>query len=128
MSLAPTDRTGEGTTHLKEMVMTPRLRSSSCLLVIVAFASVYWATSFAQKSEEKKAAQSAPAGSVREWPADHIGGLIVEWTQARAHTREYLNWMPEDGIHFKPVAGGKSFAEGLLHLADTNFSFGLSRH
>lgn len=50
--------------------------------------------------------------------------LIKDWERAKAYTAEYLAAMPADKYTAKPVEGIRSFAEQMLHLAQS--SIGLS--
>jgi uncharacterized damage-inducible protein DinB len=49
---------------------------------------------------------------------------IKEWERAKAYTKEYLDAMPEHGYALKPTPEMRSFAEQMLHITDTNYSFG----
>lgn len=49
---------------------------------------------------------------------------IKEWERAKAYTKEYLDAMPERGYPLKPTPEMRSFAEQMLHITDTNYSFG----
>lgn len=49
---------------------------------------------------------------------------VKEWERAKAYTREYLDAMPERGYALKPTPEMRSFAEQMLHITDSNYSFG----
>src|SRR5215510_10334102 len=49
--------------------------------------------------------------------------MTADWTRARDYTKEYLDAMPDNGLDFKPTPEIRSFAEQMLHLANTNFNF-----
>lgn len=49
--------------------------------------------------------------------------MVKDWQRAKAYTAEYLDAMPESGYAFKPSQEMRSFAEQMLHLAETNYSF-----
>jgi len=68
--------------------------------------------------------QGAAPPPVKEYPKTRLEGMALEWTRARAYTKEYLDAMPEAGVSFKPTPEIRSFAEQMLHLANANFSFG----
>ncbi|PST83912.1 damage-inducible protein DinB [Pedobacter yulinensis] len=50
--------------------------------------------------------------------------LVAEWRRAKTYTLHYLETMPENKYSFRPVAGMRSFAEQMLHLADANYGLG----
>jgi uncharacterized damage-inducible protein DinB len=56
--------------------------------------------------------------------AGRIAMLTADWERAKLGTQEYLDAMPEEGIGFKPTPAIRSFAEQMLHIADTNYIFG----
>src|SRR5262245_55772950 len=87
----------------------------SSLAVSIALALVCFAQ---QASPGQNAGQA-----LKEYPNGRIDALVREWTRARDYTREYLDAMPEDGLNFKPTPEIRSFAEQMLHLANTNFIF-----
>jgi len=49
--------------------------------------------------------------------------MVEEWQRAKAYTKEYLDAMPADGYGFKPTPEIRSFAQQMLHLANTNYFF-----
>jgi uncharacterized damage-inducible protein DinB len=49
--------------------------------------------------------------------------MITEWQRAKTYTKAYLDAMPEDGYGFKPTPEIRSFAQQMLHLAETNYFF-----
>jgi len=49
--------------------------------------------------------------------------MVAEWQRAKAYTKEYLDAMPADGYSFKPTPEIRSFAQQMLHLANTNYFF-----
>jgi len=46
--------------------------------------------------------------------------IVKDWERAKAYTQEYLDAMPADKYGFRPVDGVRSFAEQMLHLAQSN--------
>lgn len=48
--------------------------------------------------------------------------MLVDWERAKSYTKEYLDAMPEKGINFKPKADMRSFAEQMLHMAQSTMS------
>jgi uncharacterized damage-inducible protein DinB len=49
--------------------------------------------------------------------------MVAEWQRAKTYTKAYLDAMPEDGYGFKPTPEIRSFAQQMLHLAETNYYF-----
>lgn len=47
--------------------------------------------------------------------------LAQDWQRAKAYTSSYLNTMPADDYSFKAVDSIRSFAQQMLHLAQTNY-------
>jgi uncharacterized damage-inducible protein DinB len=74
----------------------------------------------AQASEPAKPATVAP----RALPTARREAAIMDWEQARAWTKAYLEAMPAEHYGFKPVPEIRSFAEQLLHAAQGNFGIG----
>lgn len=54
---------------------------------------------------------------------DRVATWVAEWTRAKSGVLEYIDAMPEDGMAFKPVPAVLSFAEQMLHIATTQFTF-----
>jgi uncharacterized damage-inducible protein DinB len=46
--------------------------------------------------------------------------MLTDWQRAKAYTQEYLNAMPADKYTFRPVDSVRSFAEQMLHFAQSN--------
>jgi hypothetical protein len=46
--------------------------------------------------------------------------MIKDWGRAKAYTQEYLDAMPADKYSFRPVDSVRSFAEQMLHFAQSN--------
>jgi uncharacterized damage-inducible protein DinB len=46
--------------------------------------------------------------------------FINDWERARAYTIDYLNTMPADKYSFKATDSTRSFAQQMLHLAQSN--------
>ena len=46
--------------------------------------------------------------------------MLKDWGRAKAYTREYLDAMPADKYNFRPVDSVRSFAEQMLHFAQSN--------
>ena len=46
--------------------------------------------------------------------------FINDWERAKAYTIDYLNTMPADKYHFKATDSIRSFAQQMLHLAQSN--------
>jgi uncharacterized damage-inducible protein DinB len=46
--------------------------------------------------------------------------MLADWQRAKAYTQEYLNAMPADKYNFRPVDSVRSFAEQMLHFAQSN--------
>jgi uncharacterized damage-inducible protein DinB len=46
--------------------------------------------------------------------------LVKDWERAKAYTQEYLDAMPADKYSFRPVDSVRSFAEQMLHFAQSN--------
>src|SRR5262245_30729615 len=46
--------------------------------------------------------------------------FIKDWERAKAYTIEYLNTMPADKYSFKATDSIRSFAQHMLHLAQSN--------
>src|SRR5258706_8540395 len=46
--------------------------------------------------------------------------MVKDWERAKAYTIDYLNTMPAEKYSFKAVDSIRSFAEQMLHLAQTN--------
>jgi uncharacterized damage-inducible protein DinB len=53
-------------------------------------------------------------------PMVRTNELVADWERAKEYTKEYLDVMPEEGIHFKATPEIRSFAEQMLHLAMGN--------
>jgi uncharacterized damage-inducible protein DinB len=49
--------------------------------------------------------------------------MIKDWQRAKTYTQEYLNAMPADKYNFRPVDSVRSFAEQMLHFAQSNAGF-----
>ena len=49
---------------------------------------------------------------------------LADWQRAKVYTKEYLDAMPEKGLSFKPTPEVRTFAEQMLHLAQTNYLMG----
>ncbi|MBK5270882.1 MAG: DinB family protein [Bacteroidia bacterium] len=49
--------------------------------------------------------------------------MVKEWERSKAYTIDYLNTMPADKYSFKAVDSIRSFAQQMLHLANTNVFF-----
>src|SRR6185312_3495241 len=49
--------------------------------------------------------------------------MVAEWQRAKVYTKEYLDAMPADGYGFKATPEIRSFAQQMLHLANTNYFF-----
>ncbi|MBI4470614.1 MAG: DinB family protein [Acidobacteria bacterium] len=73
----------------------------------------------AQKAEADKQA-AAP----RTLPTSRREAAIMDWEQARAWTKAYLDAMPAEHYGFKPVPEIRTFAEQLLHGSQSTFSLG----
>jgi uncharacterized damage-inducible protein DinB len=54
---------------------------------------------------------------------DRIAILAAEWKRAKTGAQEYIDAMPEDGIHFRPTPGVYSFAVQWLHVASAMYVF-----
>ena len=48
--------------------------------------------------------------------------LIKDWERAKAYTREYLDAMPKDKYGFRAQDSIRTFAQQMLHLAQSNMS------
>src|ERR1043166_4767405 len=46
--------------------------------------------------------------------------FIKDWERAKAYTIDYLNTMPADKYSFKATDSVRSFAQQMLHLAQSN--------
>lgn len=46
--------------------------------------------------------------------------FIKDWERAKSHTIDYLNTMPADKYSFKATDSVSSFAQQMLHLAQSN--------
>ena len=46
--------------------------------------------------------------------------MVKDWERAKAYTQEYLDAMPADKYSFRPVDSVRSFAEQMLHFAQSN--------
>jgi len=46
--------------------------------------------------------------------------MLKEWQRAKVYTQEYLNAMPADKYDFHPVDSVRTFAQQMLHLAQSN--------
>jgi uncharacterized damage-inducible protein DinB len=46
--------------------------------------------------------------------------MIKDWERAKAYTQEYLDAMPSTKFGFRPVDSVRSFAEQMLHFAQSN--------
>ena len=46
--------------------------------------------------------------------------MLTDWQRAKVYTQEYLNAMPADKYNFRPVDSVRSFAEQMLHFAQSN--------
>ena len=46
--------------------------------------------------------------------------MLKEWQRAKVYTQEYLNAMPADKYSFHPVDSVRTFAQQMLHLAQSN--------
>ena len=46
--------------------------------------------------------------------------MVKDWERAKAYTVDYLNKMPADKYSFKAVDSIRSFAQQMLHLAQSN--------
>src|SRR4029453_8607271 len=46
--------------------------------------------------------------------------FIKDWERAKAYTNDYLNAMPADKYSFKATDSIRSFAQQMLHLAQSN--------
>jgi uncharacterized damage-inducible protein DinB len=46
--------------------------------------------------------------------------IVKDWERAKAYTVDYLNAMPADKYSFKPVDSIRSFAQQMIHLAQSN--------
>src|SRR5262245_64359689 len=90
-------------------MFTQRLISLRYLFGVMALNLAFGVVSFAQQASSNKLTTT-----VR---------ITADWTRARDYTKEYLDAMPEDGLNFKPTPEIRSFAEKMLHLANTNFIF-----
>ena len=49
--------------------------------------------------------------------------MIKDWERAKAYTKEYLDAMPPDKYNFRPVDSVRSYAEQMLHFAQSNAGF-----
>ncbi len=49
--------------------------------------------------------------------------FIKDWKRAKAYTKEYLDAMPKDKYSFKAQDSIRSFAQQMLHLAQSNVFF-----
>lgn len=49
--------------------------------------------------------------------------FIKDWQRAKAYTKEYLDAMPKDKYGFKAQDSIRSFAQQMLHLAQSNVFF-----
>ncbi|PWT71858.1 MAG: damage-inducible protein DinB [Bacteroidetes bacterium] len=48
--------------------------------------------------------------------------MLIDWHRAKDYTIEYLNTMPADKYGFRPVDSIRSFAEQMLHLAQSQIN------
>lgn len=46
--------------------------------------------------------------------------MLKDWQRAKAYTEEYLKAMPADKYNYRPVDSVRSFAEKMLHFAQSN--------
>jgi uncharacterized damage-inducible protein DinB len=74
----------------------------------------------AQNSQATSPANSTP----RALPTSRREAAIMDWQQAKAWTKAYLEAMPAEHYGFKPVPEIRSFAEQHLHAAQSTFSLG----
>jgi uncharacterized damage-inducible protein DinB len=51
--------------------------------------------------------------------------MIKDWERAKAYTKEYLDAMPADKFGFRPTDSVRSFAEQMLHFAQSNAGMGI---
>jgi uncharacterized damage-inducible protein DinB len=73
-----------------------------------------------QKSEPAQTSSPAP----KALPTSRREAAIMDWEQAKAWTKAYLEAMPAENYGFKPVPEIRSFAEQLLHAAQSTFALG----
>jgi len=73
----------------------------------------------AQQTETQK-----PASAPRALPTSRREAAIMDWEQANAWTKAYLEAMPAEHYSFKPVPEIRSFAEQFLHASQSTFALG----
>jgi uncharacterized damage-inducible protein DinB len=73
------------------------------------------------QSMESSKQTSAPP---RALPASRREAAMMDWQQAKAWTKAYLEAMPAEHYGFKPVPEIRSFVEQHLHAAQGTFSLG----
>jgi uncharacterized damage-inducible protein DinB len=77
------------------------------------------ATASAQQTETQK-----PTSAPRALPASRREAAIMDWEQAKAWTKAYLEAMPAEHYSFKPVPEIRSFAEQFLHASQSTLALG----
>lgn len=68
-------------------------------------------------------AGTAVAASLKSRPPSFAEEFVPLWNRAKECTIEYAAAMPEETYDFKPVPEVRSFADQMLHIADTNVWF-----
>lgn len=52
------------------------------------------------------------------------GLIVADWQRAKAYTLEYLSAADEELIAFKPTEDMRTFGQQMLHISESNYSFG----
>lgn len=109
-------------------VMTFRLLGSSVLIGCICSAGAGLPVRQSEKGKQTPAAEAQapkPAPSApKALPMSRREAAIMDWEQAKAWTKAYLEAMPAEHYGFKPVPEIRTFAEQLLHASQGTFSFG----
>lgn len=93
------------------------------------FVGTTWVTP-AQQTKESNPAPTQKSEPVKATPAPKAlptsrrEAAIMDWEQAKAWTKAYLEAMPAENYGFKPVPEIRSFAEQFLHAAQSTFALG----
>lgn len=90
----------------------------------IGFIFMMMGTAVAQQPPPPRPVESAQSATppAKPLPTSRREAAIMDWQQAKAWTKAYLEAMPAEHYGFKPVPEIRTFAEQFLHAAQSTFA------
>jgi uncharacterized damage-inducible protein DinB len=108
-------------------MMTNSLNAITRIVCLTSFTLMAASGAIAQQppppSQPAESAKPAPP-QAKALPTSRREAAMMDWQQAKAWTKAYLEAMPAEHYGFKPVPEIRAFADQFLHAAQSTFALG----